>query len=194
MPQRRSHNQSLAKGSYAASQPSLAFRPCPVMPELLRALLALDFDYADGEGIDFEPFETFLSASETSRWFQAWTGNQDANAADFLVFGQDGTGGYAVIWNVRKDGQLLDQPVAFLGAEGQTGVVASTVYEFLWLLAGGLGPFEAVAYPSERPENIQFAAFAIAHSPETKKSAMDVVKQAKAEFPDFEQRILAVCR
>ncbi|WP_457337983.1 hypothetical protein, partial [Rhizobacter sp. P5_C2] len=62
------------------------------MPELLRALLALEFDYAGGEGIDFEPFDSFLSTQETRDWFRAWTGNEEVDGSDFLVFGQDGTG------------------------------------------------------------------------------------------------------
>ncbi len=164
------------------------------MPELLRALLALEFDYADGERIDFEPFDGFLSAQETQDWLRAWTGSEEVEGADFLVFGQDGTGGYAAIWTVRRDLPLLDQPVVFLGSEGEKGVVASTAHDFLWLLAGGLGPFEAVAYPDEKPENGQFAAFAMTHSPESRKSALEVLSRAKSEFPDFEQRIDVLCR
>jgi hypothetical protein len=153
-----------------ASSPD--FQPCLAMPELLRALLALEFDYADGEGIDFEPFGAFLSEQETREWFQAWTGNKEVDGAKFLVFGQDGSGGYAAIWTVREGAPLLDQPVVFLGSEGEIGVVVSTVYDFFWLLAGGLGPLEAVTYPSAKPVNNQFAAFAMMHSPVNKKSAL----------------------
>ena len=164
------------------------------MPDLLRALLALEFDYAGGEGIDFEPYDAFLSEAETRAWFQAWTGNSEVDGAEFRVFGQDGSGGYAAIWTVRQDSELVDQPVVFLGSEGETGVVASSVSDFLWLLAGELGPYEAVSYPSARPENAQFGSFAMKHSPGTRKSALEVLALAKAEFPDFEQRILAACR
>src|ERR1700756_5735842 len=111
-----------------------------VMPELLRALLALEFDYAGGDGIDFEPYDAFLSEAETRAWFQAWTGNSEVDGAEFRVFGQDGSGGYAAIWTVREDSELLDQPVVFLGSEGEAGVVASSVNDLFWLLAGGLGP------------------------------------------------------
>ena len=164
------------------------------MPELLRSLLALEFDYADGEGMDFEPFATFLSTRETREWFQAWTGNTEVDGAEFQVFGQDGSGGYAAIWQVRKDVQLLDQPVVFLGSEGEIGVVATSVADFLWLLAGGLGPCEAVTVPSEKPENPHFAEFAMLHAPDSKKTALEVLGQAKADFPDFEHRMLEICR
>ena len=30
-------------------------------PNLLTELHQLEFDYADGEGIDFEPYQTFMS-------------------------------------------------------------------------------------------------------------------------------------
>ncbi|HFX7636876.1 TPA: SMI1/KNR4 family protein, partial [Acinetobacter baumannii] len=30
-------------------------------PDLLKKLHQLDFDYADGDGIDFEPYQDFLS-------------------------------------------------------------------------------------------------------------------------------------
>lgn len=70
-------------------------------PEPLRKLHELEFDYADGEGIDFEPYSAFLSSSETNAWFKAWTGNNEVDGAEFRVFGQDGTGGYAAFWLVE---------------------------------------------------------------------------------------------
>jgi hypothetical protein len=33
--------------------------------------MAVPFDYAGGDGVDFEPFAAFLSAEETTDWFQA---------------------------------------------------------------------------------------------------------------------------
>ncbi|WP_017725746.1 hypothetical protein [Acinetobacter baumannii] len=35
-------------------------------PDLLKKLHQLDFDYADGDGIDFEPYQDFLSPEETA--------------------------------------------------------------------------------------------------------------------------------
>ena len=74
------------------------------------------------------------------------------------------------------------------------GVVASTVADFLWLLAGGLGPCEAVTVPSGRPDSPHFAEFAMMYAPESKKSALEVLARAKADFPDFEHRMLEICR
>jgi hypothetical protein len=55
---------------------------------------------------------------------------------DFRVFGQNGAGGYAAFWLVRHDEDLADQPIVFLGSEGETAVVARDLPDVLRLLAG----------------------------------------------------------
>ena len=70
-------------------------------PEPLRRLHELEFDYADGDGIDFEPYHSFMSAGDTSEWFKAWTGNKNVDGSEFRIFGQDGSGGYAAFWIVE---------------------------------------------------------------------------------------------
>ncbi|MDJ0345135.1 hypothetical protein QMK19_31840 [Streptomyces sp. H10-C2] len=62
------------------------------------------------------------------------------NGDSFRVFGQDGTGGYAAFWLVRPGRSLVEQPVVFLGSEGDVGVVARDLAGYLWLLAEGFGP------------------------------------------------------
>jgi hypothetical protein len=115
-----------------------------LFPAGLAAAMAVRFDYAGGDGVDFEPFEAFLSADETTEWFRAWTGNSELDGNDFRVFGQDGTGGYAAIWLARSGHLLAEQPVVFLGSEGETGLIADNLGAFLWVLADGVGPLEAV--------------------------------------------------
>lgn len=88
-------------------------------PPALAAALAVPLDYRDGDGVDFEPFSAFLSAEDTTDWFQAWTGNAELSGDDFRVFGQDGAGGYAAFWTTRPDRPLTEQPVVFLGSEGR---------------------------------------------------------------------------
>lgn len=163
-------------------------------PEPLSKLHELEFDYADGEGIDFEPFSTFLSADETSDWFQAWTGNKDVDGAEFRIFGQDGTGGYAAFWLVEPTQGILEQPVVFFGSEGEIGMVASNFSDYLWLLAGGLGPFEAVSYPGLAREPIpSFRDFAIAHSGSGPLRPSEVLAKANSAFPDFVERMKSLC-
>lgn len=53
-------------------------------PDLLKKLHQLDFDYADGDGIDFEPYQDFLSPEETAGFLTAWTGNPQADASTLL--------------------------------------------------------------------------------------------------------------
>jgi hypothetical protein len=158
---------------------------------------AVTFDYADGEGVDFEPFPEFLSAAETSEWFRSWAGNSAATGDDFRIFGHDGTGGYAAFWLIRPDAALTDQPIVFLGSEGEVGVVARDLAGFLWLLADGFGPYEAVD-PRERDRPARpvrdLERIAESFAPDRRQTAAAVMEQAVREFPDFETTVTALCR
>jgi hypothetical protein len=165
------------------------------MPKALRELLELEFDYAEGSGIDFEPYSEFLSVEDTRSWIQAWTGNKELSGEEYLVFGQDGTGGYAAIWRTRADKGLLDQPVVFFSSEGDLGVVAEDFSSFVWLLAGGFGPYEAIAYPGENREaNPAFAEFANRHASRAPIGPHEVLANARREFPTFEGGVRSSCR
>ena len=37
-------------------------------PAALAEAFEIEFDYADGDGVDFEPFDQFESAEETTDW------------------------------------------------------------------------------------------------------------------------------
>ncbi|MEU6579041.1 SMI1/KNR4 family protein [Streptomyces sp. NPDC046805] len=165
-------------------------------PAALAAALALPFEYRGGKGVDFEPFSAFLSAEDTTDWFRAWTGNAELNGDDFRVFGQNGSGGYAAFWLVRPRRPLVEQPVVFLGSEGETGVVARDLGAFLWLLAGGYGPWEAITSyepdwaPRPNPELVTVAERCAADS---QQAAADVIEHATREFPDFDDTMMALC-
>ncbi|WP_314218857.1 MULTISPECIES: SMI1/KNR4 family protein [Streptomyces] len=166
-------------------------------PAALAAALAVPFDYNDGDGVDFEPFAAFLSAEETTDWFRAWTGNAELSGDGFRVFGQDGSGGFAAFWLIRPSCPLVDQPVVFLGSEGETGVVARDLSAFLWLLAGGFGPCEAAT--SDEPDwtpslNSDFMAVAERFAADQQQPAAAVIEQATREFPDFDDTIMELCR
>lgn len=152
------------------------------------------FDYNDGEGIDFEPYEEFLDPEETTLWWRAWTGNPDADGTQFRVFGQDGTGGLAAFWMVRPGVAIEEQPVVFLGSEGAAGVVAPDLAGYLWLLAEGVGPMEAVEHSglARRPEPY-LTAIAEAYAP-TGQPAPAIIAAAQSEFPDFAAAVAAQCR
>jgi len=164
-------------------------------PELLKKFHCIEIDYADGDGIDFEPYDSFYSENDTSEWIKAWTGNEDLNGNEYLIFGQDGTGGYGAFWLVRKTKDLLLQPIVFFGSEGELGVVAQSFYDYVWLFAQGVGPYEAVEYPGiERNENQNFITFAEKYAHSYKNSVSEIMAKANNEFPNFKATIQSLCR
>ncbi|MFE2072066.1 hypothetical protein [Streptomyces misionensis] len=101
-------------------------------PAALAAAMAIRLECIGEDGVDFEPYESFLTADETTEWFRAWTGNGELNSDDFRVFGQDGTGGYAVLWLVREGRELVEQPVVFAPDRraSATAIIAQATQEF----------------------------------------------------------------
>ncbi|MFG2825566.1 SMI1/KNR4 family protein [Kitasatospora sp. NPDC048365] len=165
-------------------------------PPALAAALAVPFDFREGDGVDFEPFPEFLPAGQATEWFRAWTGNEALSGDDFLVFGQDGTGGYAAFWLVRVGVPVAEQPLVFLGSEGEVAVLARDLGEFLWLLAAGYGPQEAAAYGPDHAAVPDRALTEVAErfAPGARRPAAEVLARAAAEFPDFEEALMEFCQ
>jgi hypothetical protein len=144
------------------------------LPAALAEANALDYDYNDGNGVDFEPYSEFQSADETASWIRAWTGNAELDGAEYRIFGEDGSGGYAAFWLVRSGRPLEQQPIVFFGSEGELGVVARNLDDYLWLLSGGFGPFEAVRDPdTDRELNMEIAELAARYAPAAEKPARE---------------------
>ncbi|MND37855.1 hypothetical protein D3C80_285500 [compost metagenome] len=159
-------------------------------PNLLTKLHQLEFDYADGDGIDFEPYQTFMSQNEANQWLKAWTGNSQADANSLLVFGQDGTGGYAAFWVINQDKNILDQPIVFLGSEGEIGVVAKDFSDYLWLLSQNHGPLESIEYPEDTSKiNNNFLNFAKQNSKSISRSVSIIINDAQNSYPNFKDWI-----
>lgn len=165
------------------------------LPPALADVAGVEFDYADGDGIDFEPYSAFESAEETTGWIRDWTGDRTADGSAYRVFGQDGTGGLAALWLARPGRGLSDQPVVFMGSEGALGVVAGSLSDFLWLLADGVGPMEAVEFGSRdgRPD-ARLTEIAERHARTPRRPAGEIIDGARAEFPSFVQDFEALCR
>lgn len=158
----------------------------PQFPNLLTKLHQLEFDYADGDGIDFEPYQDFMSQSAANQWLKAWTGNSQADANALFVFGQDGTGGYAAFWMVNQDKEILDQPIVFLGSEGEIGVVAKDFNDYLWLLAQNHGPLESIEYPEDTSKiNNTFLNFAKQNSKSISRPVSEIISDAQNSNPNF---------
>ncbi|WP_081240104.1 SMI1/KNR4 family protein [Streptomyces viridosporus] len=164
-------------------------------PPALADVARVEFDYDDGEGIDFEPYAAFDSAEKTTGWLRQWTGNPDLDGDAYLPFGQDGTGGLAAVWYGRPGRPLAEQPVVFMGSEGECGVVAGNLSDFLWVLADGYGPMEAVLYEEREPRpDAALTELAERHATTPRRPARAIVAEARAEFPAFVEDIDALCR
>ncbi|MCX2949100.1 hypothetical protein [Lentzea sp. NEAU-D7] len=171
-------------------------------PAALTALSRIDFPWEYDEkadepapgNMDYEPYEEFESAGDTTDWIRSWTGNEDLDGAEFRLFGKDGTGGLAVLWLVRE-GPLTAQPVVFFGSEGEVGPVATNLSEFLWLLAGGVGPQEAVEFGADSGvPNEELRAVAEKYSGLEPLTPAEVLARARAEFPGFAETVQSWCR
>ncbi|MFD5766643.1 SMI1/KNR4 family protein [Streptomyces sp. NPDC127049] len=164
-------------------------------PPALAAVARVRFDYDEGRGIDFEPYDVFDSAEETTDWFRHWSGNHELDGDAYRVFGQDGTGGLAAIWCVRPGRPLAEQPVVFLGSEGERGVIAGNLSDFLWVLADGLGPVEVVMYGAEEPRrDAVLGRLAEEYATTPRRTAREIVAGARAEFPSFSDELDGLCR
>jgi hypothetical protein len=164
-------------------------------PPALAEVARVEFAYEEGEGVDFEPYDAFESAEETSDWLRHWTGNHELDGGAYRIFGQDGTGGLAAVWCVRPGRSLVEQPVVFMGSEGERGVVAGNLSDFLWVLADGFGPMEAALYVErETRPNPALAELAARYATTPRRTAQAIVAEAQAEFASFSDDIDALCR
>ncbi|WP_330284555.1 SMI1/KNR4 family protein [Streptomyces sp. NBC_00588] len=164
-------------------------------PPALTDVAKVEFDYDEGEGVDFEPYGAFESAEETTDWLRHWTGNHDLDGDAYRTFGQDGTGGRAAFWCVRPGRPLTEQPVVFLGSEGERGVIAGNLSDFLWVLADGVGPLEVVEFEQfEGRQDAALTELAERHATTPRRTAREIVTEARAEFPAFSDDIDALCR
>lgn len=164
-------------------------------PPLLAKANAIEIDY-DDDGIDYEPYEEFQSSQENTEWIRAWTGNEELTGSEYRIFGQDGTGGLVAIWVTRPDVGLLEQPVVFFGSEGEVGVVAYDFADYLWLLAAGIGPMEAVEYGADgdAKPNASLMTLAQENAAAAKKTAAEVLERARNAYPTFSDDFMALCR
>ena len=164
------------------------------MPPLLQALHQLPCDYVEGQGIDFLPATALQPPTKTKAWLKAWTGNSTLTGSEFRVFGHDRTGGTASFWLANSTVELCEQPIVFFGSQGELGVVAVDFADYLWMLAGGIGPSEAITLGVDGGvPNPGFTAFAQTHAPTAKKSPAEVLARAHHEFARFAPSIRAQC-
>ncbi|MER5971582.1 SMI1/KNR4 family protein [Streptomyces sp. NPDC002055] len=165
-------------------------------PPALSDVARVEFDYGEeGEGVDFEPYGAFDSPERTTRWLRQWTGNQELDGDAYRIFGQNGGGGLAALWCIRAGRPLAEQPVIFMGSEGERGVVAGCLSDFLWVLADGFGPMEAALYEErEASPDAALAELAARHATTPRRPAREIITEAQAAFPSFSADLDALCR
>ncbi|MEO1174271.1 MAG: SMI1/KNR4 family protein [Myxococcota bacterium] len=161
-------------------------------PPLLSELLDIEVDM---ETMEFEPYTQFAPAEENREWIRAWTGNQELNGEEYRFFGQDGTGGLVGFWLTETHECVLEQPVVFFGSEGEFRVLAVDFFDYLWILAGGLGPMEATEYgPASGNPVPSFETFARAHAPDAVKTPAAALEAASKKYPNFDRDFRALLR
>jgi hypothetical protein len=142
-------------------------------------------------GCDFEPYDAFEAPELTAWWFRLWTGNREADGAEFRFFGRTEAGDFAGFWLVRPGEPVAAQPVVVFGCEGQYGVVARNLGELLWLFAAGYGPAEAL-WPDEDIEpaaHDAMRATAQRYAPDPGLAPEQIVAAAQREFPGLSDLI-----
>ena len=171
------------------------------LPDALAEAFAIGFDWEwdeetdTAEGCDFEPYNAFEAPADTAWWFRLWTGNSEADGSEFRFFGSSGSGDYTGFWLVRPGAPITDQPVVFVGSEGQRAVVARNLGDLLWIFAAGYGPSEAVNERRARqsPDD-DFRAIAERHAPGRELPVDQLVAAAQSEFPGFSDYLDDLCR
>ncbi len=108
----------------------------PLSP-LLRRVNQLPYHWRDGGGVDFRPFEEFVRPAETKAWIQNWAGTSALTGEQLLFFGRDSAGDYSGDWKAIAGADVLDQPIIFLGSDGDAAVIAKNFSDYLCLLASG---------------------------------------------------------
>ncbi len=158
-------------------------------------LSRLDVNGLSGDAIDYESYEAFLTVDETRDWIRAWTGGNELSGTDFLIIGQDGTGGLAALWRVTPDMPLRERPVVFFGSEGELGVVASNLGDFLWLFAQGVGPMGAIAERAQAARSLPaLVELARRYAPNSERPASHIIKDAQTRYSDFEALVEGTIR
>ncbi|MFC7640991.1 SMI1/KNR4 family protein [Streptosporangium lutulentum] len=106
-----------------------------------------DEETDEAHGCDFEPYDRFEEPDRTAWWFRLWTGNQEVDGGEFRFFGTTGAGDYVGFWLVRPDAAITDQPVVYIGSEGECGVIAGDLGDLLWLFAARPRPRRGLRGP-----------------------------------------------
>lgn len=170
----------------------------PALAEVAAIGSSLTWDEATStsHGCDFEPYTEFEPSEETTTWFRLYTGNDTADGSQFRIFGTTGAGDYIGFWLVQSEPEtpVTAQPVVYFGSEGDFSVIARDMGDFLWVLANGSGPAEALEEPDRvtRPDEA-FWAVAEKYAPGRGRTTAEILAAARDEFPGFVRYVEELC-
>ncbi|MFG6193729.1 hypothetical protein [Nonomuraea sp. JJY05] len=160
-------------------------------PAALQALRAHQ-DASGLDELDFEMLDRFDPDAVGS-----WTGNADADQ-EFRVFGMDGSGGLVAFWLVHEGLPIERQPVVLFESEGSIGPVAKDLCDLLYLLAAGVGPFEAVMYgPPDEDADPHLEIIRIAETELERREGRTpeaILEDAENEYADIRDRVDSLTR
>lgn len=181
--------------------------PLPVVvPPPLRVIMNARYDYDNGKGVAFEPYPELEPVAETGWWLRHWTGNPDVTGEEFRPFGRDGGGGYVCSWIIRKGADLVDQPVVYLGSDGDVAVLTADAWDALWFFAHGFGPHDVPTElePGERcftPEpdrvvqpHVELSSSADRLAPGRRRPMEQILAEAAVDVPDLRVWVDELCR
>lgn len=143
---------------------------------------------SDVDFFDYEPYDDFQSREDTDDTI--FNGDEyeghDEIIDQFLVFGQDGTGGGYAIWLKNKGAELLDQPIVQFGSEGENVGIACNFYEFIWLncISDDCGNVQSLI-PSRKAFALNHAGHLAAYFEEIEYKTSVVLERANKLNEDF---------
>jgi hypothetical protein len=161
-------------------------------PQIMHSLQELLLEQYE---LDCQDFQPFLESEETTSIIQAWTSNPNLSNLDFKGITYDGSGGFFALWLVYDD-SILEQPVVFLGSDGERYVVAENLADFLWSLAYGIPLNDPTKKDMSRfyREDSAFMEFACKYALAEKRSIAEIVAGAITETKSFREFIESVTR
>ena len=164
------------------------FQSAPFPPVLTEARKALTAWHAERDGRAQDTDFLFYDARRSE--FMAPLSKSDEHEAEFYVFGADGTGSSVGFWLVH-DAPLAEQPVVFIGSEGDDNrPVAKNLPDFLALLAAGIGPREATLPPDDPRPLPAIKVILEKHFPDYSALTPDqIVEDATNRYGDFSARM-----
>lgn len=153
------------------------------LPHALQDLAKVDLLWDVKDGVDLELKDRLSTEAEAADDLRAWTGQAATGPVPFRFFGQDGTGSLYGFWLLRTEAPLGEQPVVFLGSEGELGVVSRDLPDFVVLLSRRVPAYEVVSKTEKFAERPMPGIRAVAerHFPQALSRTTDaIVAEARA--------------